>query len=427
MTIFPSVGLIAQKRIFSLAPHVSVAEASRLMDERNLSSVIVEAGRQRFLFSIEQLLAYLAKSGDQHAPLAELSLPVLPTITESQHVLAALECLEASAQRYLGILQGDTLTGILTYTDLLAFISPTVMVEKKTVGDLISKSELVTFSPDWVLEDVLCHFRCLEDSVVVVEDGVVLGIITTKDVFKTIAGGKSIKGCLPDYMSSPVITTRTSATIQQALDQFKNHNIKRSVVVGESGDLIGVITQSQLVGFVYSTWINLTKYHSNELRELIAGMDLDNRIIVGFSKSQVAMRLDSRAVWQQKLDYEINRICRYQSAPFSVALFAIACHQTRENLPIALEQILRQIAVALPQWVRTTDGAALWNETTFAVLLPHTDALDAVRFAARIKSRIESLCTDVAAVVNIAARQIDSKEQLHEFFADADAIIHPTS
>jgi len=426
MSIFPSVGLIAQKRIFLLAPHISVAEASRLMDERNLSSVIVEAGTQRCLFSIEQLLAYLAKNGDQHAPLAELSLPVLPTITESQHVLAALECLEASAQRYLGILQGDTLTGILTYTDLLAAISPTVLVEKKTVGDLISKSELITFSPDWILEDILCHFKRLEDAVVVVEDGVALGIITTKDVFRAIAGGKSLRGCLPDYMSRPVIVTRTTATIQEALDQLKNHNIKRSVVIGESGDLLGVITQSELVGFVYSAWINLTKYHSDELRELIAGMEQNKTTIDSTSKS-LAIGLDTRAILQQKLDYEIGRIYRYQSAPFSIALFAIACHQTRENFPLGLEQIRRQIAVELPQWARATDAVAVWNETTFGVLLPHTLASGAVRFAARIKSRIETLFGDAAAVVNITARQIDSKEQLHEFLADADAIMHPAA
>lgn len=427
MTIFPSVGLIAQKRIFSIAPHVSVAEASRLMDQRNLSSVIVESGRQSFLFSIEQLLAYLAENGDINAPLADLALPVLPCITENQHVLAALECLEASAQRYLGVLRNDALTGILTYTDLLAAISPTVLVEKKTVGDLISKSELVTFSPDWILEDIFCHFQRLEDSVVVVEDGVALGIITTKDVFRTIAAGKSIRGCLPDYMSKPVITTRTTATVQEALDQFKSNNIKRSVVIGESGCLVGVITQSELVGFVYSMWINLTKYHSNELRELIAGMDWDSRNADGASKGLPALGIESRAALQQKLEYEINRIYRYQSAPFSVVLLGIACQQTNGNhVPLVSEQILRQIALELPQWVRVTDGVALWNRTTFAVLLPHTDAAGGDRFVSRIKSHMQSLFGDDAAMLNIAARQIDSKEQLYEFLADADAIMHPT-
>ena len=424
MTAFPSVQSIAQKQVLFSNSSLTVAEASMLMDESNLSSLIVADNDQHYIFSIEALLVHLANNGDGHTRLSELTLPVLPCITENQHVLAALECLESSAQRYLGVTQHNALTGILTYTDLLAAISPTVLIEKKTVGELLSKSELVTFSPDWILEDILCHFKCLEDAVVVAEDGVALGIITTKDVFRLIANRKSLGGTLPEYMTSPVITTRTTASIQEALAQLKSHNIKRSVVVNDGGDLVGVITQSELIGFTYGTWINLTKYHSGELREVLEVLDLGKRADGGASQVINVSALDSKAMLQQKLAQEINRICRYRCAPFSFVLFAIECRQAE----VAFNASVQKIAAELPRWVRNTDGIALWNTNSFAVLLPQTPGAGGEVFAARIRTCIEHLLGAENAVrVSSSIRQIDSKTQLDEFLADADLFAQSSS
>lgn len=421
---FPPVASIAQKQVVLSHPTMTVAQAAKLMVEKNLSSVIVEKDCQRYIFSIEALLAHLARDGDRDALLGDISLPVLPCIPQNQHVLAAMECLEAFGRRYLGITDDDALKGILTYTDLLSAITPTVLVEKKKVGELISRSEFISFSSDWILEDILCHFNDLDDCVVVVEGDTAVGIITTKDVFRIIAGGKNICMPLTHYMSSPVTTIRTTATILEALTQLKTQNIKRSVVVNESAQLVGLITQSELVRYVYGTWISLTKYHGGELRELIDMLDLERGDKRGISTAGEFVGLDDKQGFQRKLNNELDRIGRYRSAPFSFALFSISICKHNQCVTQAQSyyETLNNIAAQLPNWVRKSDGVAHWNDDSFAALLPHTDVAGARTFATRVKACIEKLVSDtgIDLMVNIAIRQISTKDQLDEYLVDID-------
>lgn len=425
LTIFPRVASIAQKQVVLSNPKMTVAEASKLMNEKNISSVIIESDGQHHVFSIEALLEHVAKDGGRHVALSDISLPILPCIQENQHVLAALECLEAAGRRYLGVTDGEFLKGIVTYTDLLSAITPTVLVEKKKVGELISRSELITFSSDWILEDILCHFSNLEDSVVVVEDDLAVGIITTKDVFRIIASGKNMSMPLTHYMSSPVATTRTTATILEALTQLKTQNIKRSVVIKEPNQLVGVITQSELVRYIYGTWINLSKYHGGELRELIDILDLKCGDANDISTTAELVRLDDKQHFQQKLNQELDRVCRYQCAPFSFALLSICFRNENECVKQrqSYDKTRHNIAAQLPRWVRTSDGVAHWSDEAFAVLLPHTSATGARQFASRVKTCIEQLVstTNIELVVNIAIRQISTKDQLDEYLVDIDS------
>ena len=58
------------------------------------------------------------------------------------------------------------------------------------MGELIARSEPMTFTADWILDDVLCHLNKVEDAVIVVDEGSPIGIVTTKDVFRLISAGK---------------------------------------------------------------------------------------------------------------------------------------------------------------------------------------------------------------------------------------------
>lgn len=416
--MFPTIESIAQKRLLRGSPAMTVANAALMMRDSNLSSLIVERGGRQCVFSIEGLLAYLADNGDSSVRLADISLPVLPCVGVNDHVLTALERLEASGQRYLGVDNQGRIQGMLTYTDLLAAVSPSVLIEKKTVGDLIAKSELITFSPDWILEDILCHFKKLEDSVVVVDDGVALGIITTKDVFKCLAGGRSLAAPLSQFMTRPLITTRTSATIQDALAQLKFYNIKRSVVIDEAGALVGVVTQSDLVGFTYGTWTNLTKHHAGELRELFGVLQSAS----GDENGTVRM-LEDRRSFQRKLHDELLRVERYRCAPFALVMFEIDRQSTTVQAGDAAEfqRIIGRLGAELASQVRTVDGVTLWDDRRFAVILPHTDTEAAHSFAFRVKAGIERIAEPgLALSVGVAVRPIASREQLNAFLEGAD-------
>lgn len=80
-------------------------------------------------------------------------------------------------------------------------------------------------------------------SILVEKDGKISGILTERDVLKKlIADEKDPKGfSVGDLCSSELLTINANATILEASDILKAHNIRR-LPVEENGKIIGMVT-----------------------------------------------------------------------------------------------------------------------------------------------------------------------------------------
>lgn len=85
-------------------------------------------------------------------------------------------------------------------------------------------------------------------SVIVVEDGTPLGIITETDVL--LAGYRADR-CFGDIpakpvASSPLITVEPDTTVRMAVDRMRENGIKK-LPVQDDLDLVGIVTKSDIV------------------------------------------------------------------------------------------------------------------------------------------------------------------------------------
>lgn len=383
LKIFPTVEKIAQKRILHAHLEMTVQEVSKLMQQENVSSVVITNTGRYSIISIEDLLQYLNAGGQGTDALANLPEHHLVSIKSDQHILSALELLNNCGDRYLAVENLDgSLLGIMTYTDLLSAADPSLLVENKTLGELISRSIPIAFSSDWFLEDVLCHFKKLEDSIVIVEDGLPLGIITTKDVFRIVATGEAVGRPISEYMTKPVVTAKSSSTINEAFTQLKNHRIKRLVVVNELNKLAGVITQSELVGFVYGSWITLSKHHSGELRELVSMLDHKASEIHPEQLLDPISGLGNRQMLLIETSLEIDRIHRYGCPPFCLLLIKFITESHQPQAP----DLIRDLTGKLLNSIRALDRLLQWDDQTFALLLPQTQKQQAENLISRVEA-----------------------------------------
>lgn len=390
-TSFPSVGAIAKDAIVRATPASTIAEVSSLMNENNVSSVIVERPDSVYAYTVEDLLRFMQGGGRMDTPLSDLSLRKLERVRDHEHVLVALELLEETKFRYLAVVnENNAVIGVVTYTDILASIDPAILIEKKTIGELISRLEPATFPPDWILEDVLPHLQKLEDSIVVVESGFPAGLITMRDVFKTVARGESTALPLSHYMSAPLITTPYNASIQETLAQLKTFNIKRAVVVNEHGKLLGLVTQNELVGFAYGSWVNLIKHHAAELRELVVILEARAKTLEQSAYTDPLTGIGNRRFFHQRLEEEIERIQRYHTASFSIVFIDIDYFKRVNDTygHLVGDEVLKTVARALADMTRKTDEAVRWGGEEFALLLPHTPLHEAEGFAARVLTNV---------------------------------------
>jgi diguanylate cyclase (GGDEF)-like protein len=426
---FPTIGDIAQKSVVRSDFAISVREATGLMDKREVSSLVIETETGRFIFSVEDLLAFLHDGGDSSTLLNAFPLRHIACMPATERLLVLLEFMERSQQRHVGVVdESDMLIGIVTYTDILTSIDPAILLEKKTIGDMISRSDPVMFTGDWILEDVIHHFRKMEDSIIVVDGGKPIGIVTTKDVFRIISTACDTEKPLRDYMTSPVITTSKTTSINEALLQLKHYGIKRAIVVDDNQQLLGVITQSQLVGYAYGSWIHILRNHTSELEELVEMLQVKTRNLEVLTITDVLTGLGNRRVLNQQVNEEIERITRYNAASFSMLLLDIDHFKkiNDEHGHLIGDEVLKTIGKLLQDSIRLTDMAVRWGGEEFAVLLKNTPMFAASEFADRLRNIIANakFPNDIRLTVSIGLGEYVASEKERDFFQRVDRALY---
>lgn len=85
-------------------------------------------------------------------------------------------------------------------------------------------------------------------SLLILEDRRIVGIVTERDVLRTVAAGKDAASVLVgDVMTTDVITTSPDTSVRDAARTMAQHWIRHLPVV-ENGQLVGIISQRDITG-----------------------------------------------------------------------------------------------------------------------------------------------------------------------------------
>jgi diguanylate cyclase (GGDEF)-like protein len=142
------------------------------------------------------------------------------------------------------------------------------------------------------------------------------------------------------------------------------------------------------------------------------------------------------ATWEREAAAEVARAVRTGS-PLAVALLDLdRFKQINDTYGHLLgDEVLRQIAATLTRVLRDYDLAGRFGGEEFAMLLPQTRAVDALRIAERVRAHISQLPiyasgatgserVHVTASIGVAALDAGSRRELTELIAAADAALY---
>jgi CBS domain-containing protein len=85
------------------------------------------------------------------------------------------------------------------------------------------------------------------DSILVLKNEEISGIVTQKDMMKGISKKTDGSVTVESIMSKPVITIENTAKVGEAIKKMTENSIRR-LVVTEGSDRIGIITQQKILG-----------------------------------------------------------------------------------------------------------------------------------------------------------------------------------
>lgn len=121
------------------------------------------------------------------------------------------------------------------------------------IEDVMTR-ELVTLSPDddLALAETIVQLGRIRHLPVVGPDGILLGLITHRDLLKVFADrGRLAAGPVraKDVMQTELVTTTPKANLARALATMMHNKFGCLPVVDPAGTLVGIVTEFDLVKF----------------------------------------------------------------------------------------------------------------------------------------------------------------------------------
>jgi len=94
-------------------------------------------------------------------------------------------------------------------------------------------------------------------SVIVIENGKPVGIITERDIVRAIGKGKKLDTKAEEFMTASLITIKEDSPVTGALALMRQFNIRHLPVVNDKGELTGIISIRDIARAVDDMFENL--------------------------------------------------------------------------------------------------------------------------------------------------------------------------
>jgi diguanylate cyclase (GGDEF)-like protein len=390
---FPLVDELATTDIVSVPARVAVRDALQQMSQHALRNIVVEETSGGFgLLTASDVVRLRFSMPSLDIAISEAGYHPLPSIAKGSGLLDVIELFDGP-HGYAAVVDATgSLFGIVSNTDILGSLDPQLMLQRQQLRDLLRRHAIKKLPHDAPLGQALALLVDSDDAVIVLDRGTAVGIVTTQDAIRLLHDGVALTDPLHLHMSSPLHAVTYDLTVAEAVSTLREKHFKRLVVQDPANrEVIGIITQQDLIGVAYSRWADLMRHHAQELREIIEVLERKTVRLEHLAATDPLTGVANRTRFEALLLDEQQWHDRSPAMPFSVLLFDID-HFKQINDTWGHNRgdiVLKSIAQHAQRYLRQTDVLARWGGEEFAVLLPQTDLAAARGIAERI-------CTSLA-------------------------------
>ncbi len=191
--------------------------------------------------------------------MSQIMVGLVMTMRESDltNLFSALNLFQEHQIRHLPILNDqEQLVGLLTYDSLRQVCQPNDLLQLPLVKNVMNSEVVCATSETSVLVIAQLMAKHSISSVVIVEPGgtttqplnIPVGILTEQDLVRFQALGLNLENCTAEaVMSKPILTIKSEESLWAVQQLMEKHNIRRLVVTGEQGEILGIISQTHVL------------------------------------------------------------------------------------------------------------------------------------------------------------------------------------
>ena len=276
---FLSLEQIIDRHPLRVAPDLQLTEVIRLMQEwgnschllknldpspasfttqiNNSCALVVADAQLQGIFTEKDLVRLIADGIDLEGITVEevMSREVITlTTTGSEDIFAALNILRQHQVRHLPVIDDrNRLLGLVTEKDIRQNLQPINLMKWRRVEEIMNSS--VIHTPPTVsvrrVAQLMAQYK-VSYVAIVAEGGrngllMPLGIITERDIVQFQTLSLDLEQSAQRLMSAPLFLVNPQDSLWSAHQLMERHRIRRLLVVGDQGELEGIITQTNLL------------------------------------------------------------------------------------------------------------------------------------------------------------------------------------
>ncbi|MBE0498267.1 MAG: diguanylate cyclase [Campylobacterales bacterium] len=390
---FPYVIDLATREVIKIDENQKLEEAVQLMYWHSVRDIVVtKEGSSRYrMITANDLIRFKVERVSFDMPIKVLKLEMISSVPYDTSLSDALKELNNSCSCLCVTDKDEKLCGFVTYTDIISSIDPALLMKEQKIKDILWRNVLMRADAQSDTYDILRVMNSSHlDSVILYEQSKAVGIITTKDTIRLLNDGCDLNRPICDFMSSPVYSIDEDSSIHEALEFVQREHFKRVIVSNKKGEIIGQISQQELLAKVYSRWAENLKARDKQLEEVNRLLEARASKYEEMAQFDPLTHLPNRSSFETKMLDEFTRIERYSSGVFSLIFFDIDHFKSINDSygHLVGDKVLKSISTQCKELLRSNDMIARWGGEEFVVILPLVDAAGAIQVAEKMRAFI---------------------------------------
>jgi diguanylate cyclase (GGDEF)-like protein len=253
----------------------------------------------------------------------------------------------------------------------------------------VMTTDVAVVARETPLEDVVAlMLDQLISCVLVCDKSVPVGVISERDLVRTFAerlADSCVNATAADVMTGPPVSVGQDWSVERAMELIRQRRIRRLPVVDANQDLVGLVTQTDLLGVQRETLACTVRDRTRELQRA-------NERLRELSMKDGLLGIGNRRAMNEALD-RAQRVAERYGRPHSVVLADVDHFKAYNDFyghPEA-DLVLQEIARSLCETARGADAVFRYGGEEILVLLTETSLEGAFCMAERARAGVEAL------------------------------------
>ena len=259
--------------VITISPEAPISRALEIMERKKISSLVVEKNQKPLGIFTERALIQLRVRDDidYTRPIHQVMSSPPFTAPVNMDYREAYQLLLNHRIRHLVVTDSlGNLVGIVTGTDFLTHLGLEYFMEFKSVGQVMMR-DVLSLAPSATAFTAMKLMHDRRVSSLVIEDNCMpVGIVTERDLLRLIRSRTPLpKVRLQQVMSQPLQTVFSDVSCHRAAKILLEKGLRRLVVINSSGRCVGIITETDLIkGLRTSYTEHLKEVINHQARQL---------------------------------------------------------------------------------------------------------------------------------------------------------------